>query len=85
MRISQLVVKVSDPKDSDFPLILVLIILFGQMMVFFFPIKVIFSAYCNNLFECHSYVFLTNNITIHYFSYLFDPFLLLIILFETDF
>lgn len=36
MRISQLVVKVFNPKDLDFPSTFALIILSGQMMVYFF-------------------------------------------------
>lgn len=39
MRISQLVVKVFNPKDLDFPSTLALIILSGQMMVYFFQEK----------------------------------------------
>lgn len=44
------------------------------------------STYYNNLSECHSYVFLTNNVAIHYISYVFDPFhYLSSSLFEADF
>lgn len=83
MRISQLVVKVFNPKDVDSPFTLVLIILLAQMVVFSTKVT---SIYCNNLFECHSYVFLTNNITIHSLSYVFDSFYYLSSsLFETDF
>lgn len=36
MRISQLVVKVFNPKDPDVPFTLALIILLAEMMVYFF-------------------------------------------------
>lgn len=85
MRISQLVVKVFLSQRSRLSFYLSLNYSLWPDDSIFFSRKMI-SIYCNNLFECHSYVFLTNNVAIHYISHVFDPFYYLSSsLFETDF